>query len=369
MISLVLPTRDRSDFLARQLLYYRRMGFQGSIRIGDASKGEHLENNKKLVRGLKGELDIVHREFPVGNVHHCVQELAAQVKTPYIAFVSDDDFLVPSGLEASRLFLEEHPDYDIAHGTAMKIQTRGDMPYGPVTSVRRAKQPVEEADSASERLMHFMAQVGDVHYSLHRVDRFRSTYEGVDLFTDRRFSDALLPNCLAVIDSKIGEVDSLSLVRHNQRKPTRVKEQTDGLFWITRETWRADFDRFRDILAGRLALKDGIDLQEAARAVEVGFSFYLIGAIRTGVLRSQPEYKQFVSYPRTRDTKTFGQVRSVGSRIPGARPIWNWVDSSLIHRRTRRYQDSSSAIAEYSPQFDEDFMPVYQAATNAPEFL
>ena len=369
MITLVLPTRDRSAFLARQLMYYHRVGFQGSIRIGDASKGEHLARNKRLVKGLEGKVDIVHREFPAGNVHHCVQALTDLVKTPYVAYVSDDDFLVPSGLEACRLFLEEHPEYGVAHGKAVKIKTAGSKPYGEVTLVKRARQPVEEADSASERYMHLMANMADVHFSLHRVDRFRAMYEGVDRFADRHFSDALLSNCLAVLNSKIGEVDSLSLVRHIQEEPTRTRDQVDSFFWITGETWRTDFQIFRDILAERLALQDGIGLGKATEVVEAGFSIYLTKRLRKQLLNSHPVYSRVLLQMRASDRQDRDTLRGLGRRIPGARSIWNWVDSSLLHRRAGRYRGSLPPIVDSSTPYLAEFMPVYQAATNAPESI
>ena len=56
MISLLIPTMNRSDFLIRLLRYYRALGFQGCICIGDSSDAVHVERTKKAIQELQDKL-------------------------------------------------------------------------------------------------------------------------------------------------------------------------------------------------------------------------------------------------------------------------------------------------------------------------
>ena len=114
MMTLIVPTMNRSDFLVRQLGYYRDVGFQGCICIGDSSDTVHVERTKRALKAFQGKLNIVYREYPHLNDAECLKQLLDLVVTPYAAFVADDDFLVPAALEQCARFLDNHPDYSAA---------------------------------------------------------------------------------------------------------------------------------------------------------------------------------------------------------------------------------------------------------------
>jgi len=370
MITIVIPTKNRSNFLTRQLLYYSKLDFKGCFCIGDSSNAEHLERSKKLIRALNGKLNIIHREYPESIVHHCVQQLVKLVNTPYAAYVSDDDFLVPSGLEKCRLFLEQHPEYSAAHGVAVKIYTRDSRPHGQIILCKRKPQPVEEAESASERFLHYISHLSDVCYSVHRVESLLTMYESVHLFPDGRFSNVLLPNCLSIINGKIKELGSLSLVRHMQDEPTRTREEIDTFFWITSEKWLSYYHNFRDILAKELMRQDGITLEEAQQVVKQGFSIFLSKSLKRECRKYYPEYNDALSDVRGSHNDKFENLRSLAGRMPGARRSWRWMyrlNSLLRKRLVERDERSLPALLDPSSPYHADFMPIYRAVTTPPE--
>ena len=63
-ISIMTPTKNRPDFIRRQLKYYSLSNFQGIILIGDSSNQKlFLENKKSIIKYGKA-LTISHFHKP-----------------------------------------------------------------------------------------------------------------------------------------------------------------------------------------------------------------------------------------------------------------------------------------------------------------
>ena len=121
MLTIMISTKNRSDFLYRALSYYQKERFSGKIIIADSSTGHHLEQTKLNIELLRNDLNIFHYEFPNLNEPQSTQKLVQMLDTPYGAWVADDDFLIPSGLKDSIAFLELNPDYSSAAGKCLRI--------------------------------------------------------------------------------------------------------------------------------------------------------------------------------------------------------------------------------------------------------
>ena len=104
-VSIVIPTMNRSDFLRRSLYYYAKSKYKGWIYIGDSSESSHIKRTKETVRELEDRLKIKYFAFPQLNDSQCIKSLLEAVETPYVAFVADDDLLVPSGMDKCVAFL------------------------------------------------------------------------------------------------------------------------------------------------------------------------------------------------------------------------------------------------------------------------
>ena len=59
-VSLLIPTKNRPEFLQRSLHYYLSQHFNGTLVIGDSSESETLAINKETVSQLKDSLDLLY---------------------------------------------------------------------------------------------------------------------------------------------------------------------------------------------------------------------------------------------------------------------------------------------------------------------
>src|SRR5688500_14399765 len=132
MISLLVPTMNRSDFIIRLMRYYCSLEFPGHIFIGDSSNEEHVARTKRAIVTYRDKLNIVYREYPGLNNAQCMRFLLEVVATPYSVFLGDDDFLVPDGLKQCIAFLDGNSGYGAAHGKAILFRLQTPGAYGPV---------------------------------------------------------------------------------------------------------------------------------------------------------------------------------------------------------------------------------------------
>lgn len=345
MITLLVPTMNRSDFLIQLLRYYDEVGFEGCICIGDSSSPEHVVRTKRVIEILRGKLNIVYQEYPGINVAACLARLVDLVSTPYAAYVADDDFLVPSALNQCAKFLGEHPDYAAAHGMGITTTLDSRGLCGQIIQCGHYRQPVIEAESASQRLDDYLSHYLVILFSVHRIESWRAMFRDAHLLKDRAFGGELLPGCKSVILGKSKELDCLYLVRQMHAQRHILPDIYD---WITSPEWYSSYLVFRDSLAETLALQDNISIEKAEKAVKQAFWPYLAMGVSY-----QPDFRR----------DFYNRWRQIAGTIPGARCMWQLLRSL---RPKQRSELSLSVLLRKSSPYHADFMPVYKALTTPP---
>jgi glycosyltransferase domain-containing protein len=346
MITLLVPTLNRPDFVLRLLRYYNNLNFQGCICIGDSSQSDNLEKTKRAIQMYKGKINIIFRECPGMNGAQCIQQLLNLVSTPYAALLPDDDLLIPAALYRCVSYLKGHPEYTSAHGRAILVGLNSKGVYGKVAWVDRYRLPVIEADSASQRLLDHLSDYSVTLFGVHRIDSWRVMYQNVSLLKDATFALEFLPCCLSVIQGKIKELDCLYLLRQIHKQRYLLPEKKD---WVADPEWQKSYKLFCDILAREIMLRDNIGLEQAQKTVEQAFSAYL--------------EQRLAGYPPNR-TGLF-RLRQVAGIIPGAFEVWRSLQNVIFKQRV-----SAPLLKELlnpSSPYHQDFMPIYRALTRIPD--
>jgi glycosyltransferase domain-containing protein len=341
MVSLLVPTMNRSAYIKRLFHYYASQDFNGIICIGDSSDPDQIKKNQNQVEKFQGKLNIIYQKYPNCHVAGCIERLLDIVTTPYVVLNPDDDFFVTNALDQCVEFLNTHPDYVAAHGTAIVVGLQAEDMPSCLTRDYYYRQPILESDSAAQRLVAHLQNYSVNLFSVHRVAPWREMYRGAEVIEDVAFASELLPCCLSVVQGKVKQLDVLSLVRgdHDQRYV-----QPDAYDWITKPSWYSSYHIFCERLSEMLILKDGIGKQEALRVVEEGFRHYFSRWVNEHFLithrNSLPLWKRMIQH------------------IPGTQKIY--------HRW--RYQKQQSrygikALLKASNPDHAGFMPIYNALT------
>src|SRR3989338_7410753 len=145
MLTLVLPTKNRSEFLIRALVYYQKLSLNYRLVIADSSTEDHVSRAQSFIDSLKPGLKIEYRIFgrDIPFQDKIVQTLR-EVDTAYAVLAADDDFFIPKALDRAVNFLKEHSDYSVVHGDELCFSVGPEAVYGSVTKVSRYRRRAVE---------------------------------------------------------------------------------------------------------------------------------------------------------------------------------------------------------------------------------
>lgn len=353
LVAIVIPTLDRSDFLIRQLNYYATIGCRHTIYVGDSSETDHADRAWAVVRRLQDRVNIVYTRIPRLNGTKVVSEMLQLVREPYVAYVADDDFLVPASLDRCARFLEAHSDFDTAHGLAALFSLVSNGTCGNIAWFGSYQQGTLEHNSAAERLIAYLGNQFVNLFSVHRTPDFQREMEAGRLIPDRAFHGELLPCCLSIIRGKAKELDCLYLVRqdHDQRHFL-----PDAYDWIMSPDWLPSYQIFSNCLAEELSQRDGITLEQAREVVKQAFWSYL----NRGLM------KHWRWRYGKNSTSSGYSWRDLARAVPGLRGGWRKVRSLLPGNND---PFSLEAMMRPSSPYHEDFIPIYRAITTPPPGL
>ena len=275
MLTILIPTKNRSAFLTRLLRYYAKCGCPFPIRIADSSDSDHYARANEVLAAVSGRLDVERRYYPGISNLACLSDLSKRVSTPYVVYVSDDDLLVPRALEHAVAFLETHADYCAAHGDGQLFTIESDKAEGLVTGTSSYAQRSAEQELASVRLVDYLSTYRPIVFSVQRADALKTSYQYVvDLKLDNSFGE-LLPSSLPVIRGKVKKLRTLYMARQTHGDMTSRKLNLDLFDWISTPDWTSQWVGFRDCLATELAQQDRLSVEQAREVVKQAFWAHL----------------------------------------------------------------------------------------------
>ncbi len=350
LLSVVVPTYNRPQFLARVLTYYAGLRFPYTIIVADSSAEPTAKANRQLANTLRHNLNLNYQYYAEDiHVADKITRALTLVSSPYVALGADDDFTVPASLKPGAEFLESHPDYAVVHGEAVYFVLRpGAYAHGAITGVGRYAQRTIEWSTGSERLIDHLTRYTTTFYSVHRTEQLRNNWQcAARLRLDYSFVE-LLPACLSLIQGKSKQLGGLHIVRQGHAGQTSRTKLPSVMDWIVDSAWFPQYSSIQDLLAKALTQQDGITEEQARLAVKQAFMRYLTDQV-VAAEREQ----------RGRQMMRL-RLRESARRIPGLKKAWRAVRFLMP---VRRNTVSLEAFLRRTSVFYGDFMPIYRAVT------
>ena len=351
-ITVLIPTKNRFDYLHRLLRYYADVNFQGLIFVGDSNEGDELKYTKELIELLQKKLRIRHFEVPGLCPPQVMETIIEEVDTPYCCYVADDDFLCSRAMEKCIQYLDKNAEYVGVHGRGAVFWNDTGGATGNVVRVRSYPQAVVSGETGLQRLRGFFLRHNAVIFTVYHTELFRYAHKGMLSLSVQHanfiFSE-LIHGSISAIRGKIGEIDCLYLLR--QKHPGNIYRQFSIYDWLTDPDWFKAYQFFHDRVAMELVSQDQISFEEAHEAIRKGF-WHLLENAFTGTwarcyLRNSG---RFVRNPIFRR-----RVRA----IPGIKRLYNWV--GLLNAGYDEF--NLRALLNTSSKYHNDFMPAYRAIT------
>ncbi|MQF95837.1 MAG: TIGR00180 family glycosyltransferase [SAR202 cluster bacterium] len=341
-VSLLVPTKDRSDFVVRLLDYYADTGFQGQVILGDSSSGKHLQITADAIDQLSSRLNVEHREYPELNVAQTTNALLTYVETEYCTLLPDDDFLCKPGVDQCVQFLDSNPDYVSAHGLGVMFALKSGTATGEVTGFYYYRQGTLEGQTGAQRLEEMFNSYFVTNFSIQRTNSVRAMFQDAPGVTEWSFGAELLPVGLSAVYGKAKELDCLFLVRQHHEQRYALPDTID---WVTDPDWSTSYHGFLTRLVEALVEQDGITREDAIPVVKNAFRAYM----KTRIAKENWNSKRFS-----------GRVKNTARTVPGVRTFRNLARTFLPKRQN---SISLKELLKPSSKYHQDFLPVYKAIT------
>ena len=344
MLSLVVPTMNRSDFLIRLLDYYISTDYKHWIYIGDSSNDFHLTITYKKLKQIGSKLKIKYFEYPGLDPYECCQRLFLDVFTPYAVLHPDDDYMVPSALDQSMSFLENNPEYCGAHGLGITAFLYNNSPYGKLRQIRFYPQPIMTKKTAAERITEHFINYRTM-FSVFKTEILKFCYQDVPNQTEITFKGELIPCALTVIKGKIKQLDILSLVRQNHLHRFQFPSVKD---WILHPNWKFSYEVFKNVLANEISSHDKIDINEANDIAHKAFTNYLY---------YRDDIQTFLQ------SATKAQQEGLLSQFPGLRK--KYIDNREPYKQEVDFKKMINSGVIHN-NYHKFFLPIYESFAKEP---
>lgn len=275
-VAIVIPTKNRSDFLIRQLNYYASVRSPHPIYIADSSDKEHADRLKEAVSKFKNQLNIIYQPYPQEDRFGYIAFLFSLVKEKYVCYNGDDDFQVADTLTKCADFLENNPDYDSAGGCSVTFKTKGNKVFGELKEIHDYPRYAIESATASQRLIDFMNNYYTTMVSVSRTENIQRYWleheKSANYIKDASFSDEITPCAFSLVAGKSKVLDSLGFVHqiHDHNNPL-----PDIYDWLTHDNWHSSYLGFKNKLMDELMKQDNIGKEEAEKVLKIAFWSYL----------------------------------------------------------------------------------------------
>lgn len=335
-IAIIIPTKNRGEYMYRQLKYYAGVGSKHPVYIGDSSTGENIQTIQNAVDMWKKKIPIRYIHNPELNNLQATLHLLTLIQEKYACIIGDDDLQIPRSLTLCAEFLENNPDFASAHGHAVAVRVLGNGVYGKIIKIKNYPQQECTQPSALERILDYFTKYYVTHFSVIRTEILKKAFSLCSHVADRSFNEEILDCSLEIAIGKSKLLDCLSFVRQIHDHHYEVPSYFD---WITTDMWANSYKNFENILSQEIARQDGIPLEKAQKAVKQSFWFFLQKHLTREYYQYYPEnvvgktsIKQYIS-------QKFPLLKSLYKKIRPLISKKKWLHAEVDNPSSPYYKD------------------------------
>lgn len=219
MISLIIASIDRSDFLINYIKCLDHQNFDGQLLIGDSSKKNHLIKIKNFLNKNKFNFDIDHYSMPNNLPHQCINKLSKKIRYDYSMWICDDDLLVLSTVKKCVNFLKKNSSFSAAGGKVLFVHIKNKS----LTSV--TDYPLENLNDSKSlnRIEKLSKNYQVVQYAISRTKEMKMRYNVNSHKFDKGIGAELYPTFYLAAMGKIKFFNDLFCVRQNHERRIILK--------------------------------------------------------------------------------------------------------------------------------------------------
>lgn len=270
--TILIPAYNRYDDLNR-LLHYCKDNFNpAKVRILVLDGSDRAGEAESIQAACK-RCSIEYR-FYTADVTYQQRILSGLecVETETVVLLGDDDILYPQGFVDCVTFLEEHPEYAIAHGQYIAFDFRKNgLSYNPTYQ----SESVED-DSPLVRLFSFFsAYVAPTYYAVNRTQYLRASF-GELVANGTEFKDyvssELLVSAIPIANGKLKRLPSFYQAR--RFIPAPPDKYIVYAKYLTDESFSHRYQKLKQSIVKYLPQGMNVPTDTVSDAVDYAFAGY-----------------------------------------------------------------------------------------------
>ena len=211
-LTIIIPTKNRPEFIKKQLIYYRNQNFKGKILFFDSSSKKIFNNLKKYI--VTNNYKNAQIFNVMGTSFDTFKLKAKMVKTKYVLFSGDDDFYIVKSLSKMISNLQNSSGFIGITGKALQIETGGTN-NDKVLSYNSYNISSNMHRNSLNRLKHITKNYSVLLFSILDAKKFLEIVQNVPTSHKMHFTfqTEVLPCFLIALSGRIKKVQHLFLFR------------------------------------------------------------------------------------------------------------------------------------------------------------
>ncbi len=211
--TILIPAYNRFDDL-NKLLHYCKENFNFEMVSIVVLDGSDKAGEAELIQAACQTCSIEYR-FYTSEVSYQQRILDGleRVETETVVLLGDDDILYPQGFVDCVSFLEDHPNYSIAHGQYLAFDFREN---GLSYNATYQSESVEDDSPLGRLFSFFSAYVAPTYYAVNRTRYLRASFQEL-VANGTEFKDyvssELLVSAIPIVNGKLKRLDSFYQAR------------------------------------------------------------------------------------------------------------------------------------------------------------
>ena len=285
-VAIMILTKNRADFIIRQLQYYKAVKSPHPVYILDSSDNQDADKIKDYISQNK-EPKTTYLWTESGN--QPFNKLLALSNEKYACFSGDDDYQIPDSLSECAKFLESNPDFVSCGGKAVTVRIQANEVYGKIERISDYPRKEILYDLPEERFLNLMNNYCVYLFNVTRTETHKKMWDYLFHFSDPMVE--IYPVSQLVIDGKVKLIDNLQFIRQIHKKNNNLGSTVN---WLA--------THFKDSYA---QIKTRLPIPE--KYIELGFEYLIRNSLN--------------KYPSSLDTKPRKQSLNLRTSMANKFPI------------------------------------------------
>lgn len=268
-VTIIIPSYNRHRQLERLLDYYSN--YRISIIVGDSTL--------KPFTSLRKYKNVKYLHYPNYSYANKIPLIYNKVKTKYVIFCGDDDFVTPSGIKKSVEFLEKNPDYNSAHGHYIFFEERKNEISAYPFYLHSIDMDINSS-IPSERLNRLLSNYMQLMYAVTKTADAIKAFDILDNHKQIKNDNLveLLQAAILCINGKSKILPIFYCAR--EITPNSARTHTAPLEVIsTKHQFRKEYKIWLNAIMEHLVKKEKLSNGQAEKKVMEGINNYLKGLI------------------------------------------------------------------------------------------